>query len=371
MKFRTFYLFSLLICLFQTNRADAFKSYTDTLYAAKLKPFGRYLLNDENKLEMISSAVHFGFKFTGGRCAIYASLKQSQGHNYIQYEVDGVYQKRIRIEANQAEPVIISTNGPGEHTVWIYKTTEAHTGAIQISKIAADHIRPLKVRKAPLIEFIGNSITCGAATDTTDFACGTGEYHDQHNAYMAYGPRVSRKLGANYIMSSVSGIGIYRTWNMESPSMPQVYEQIDFKTGTLQKWNFKKYSPKIVSIALGTNDLSIGDGKNARKPFNKQVFVDQYVNFIKLVKSKYPKARIALLSSPMVKGKERELLETCLDTVKKRTDSLYPSDPGVETFFFPTMNPHGCTGHPSIADHQILAEQLLPFYKKLLDQSIL
>lgn len=367
MRLKIFYLFTALICLFQASQANMVKNYTDTLYAKKLKPYGRYLLNDQNKLEMISSAVHFGFKFTGDSCAIYAQLNQNQGHNYIQYEIDGVYQKRIRIEGNTTSPIILSVKGSGEHTIWIYKATEAHTGAILISKIAANHIKAIKVHKAPLIEFIGNSITCGAASDTTDFACGTGEYHDQHNAYLAYGPRVSRKLGVNYIMSSVSGIGIYRTWNMEGPSMPQVYEQIDFKTDTQQKWDFKKYSPKIVSIALGTNDLSNGDGKNARKPFDEKIFLDQYVNFIKLVKSKYPKAQIALLSSPMVKGKSRDILENCLNTIKKRVDSLYPSGRGIKTFFFPAMDPHGCTGHPSTEDHLILAEQLLPFYRKLLE----
>jgi lysophospholipase L1-like esterase len=50
-----------------------------------------------------------------------------------------------------------------------------------------------------------------------------------------------------------------------------------------------------VSIALGTNDLNNGDGKNTRKPLNEKIFLDRYVNFIKLVKSKYPKTQIALL----------------------------------------------------------------------------
>ena len=48
---------------------------------------------------------------------------------------------------------------------------------------------------APLIEFIGNSITCGAAADVSEVPCGSGVDYDQHNAYYAYGPRVARMLG--------------------------------------------------------------------------------------------------------------------------------------------------------------------------------
>jgi len=221
----------------------------------------------------------------------------------------------------------------------------------------------------PVIEFIGNSITCGAASDTTDVPCGTGDYHDQHNAYMAYGPRLARALGVNYFLSSVSGIGIYRTWNKPSPSMPQVYENIYFQERNTAKWNFNTYSPRIVSIALGTNDLSNGDGKTPRDPFDKKIFTSAYVDFVKLIKKKYPKAQLVLLSSPMIKGDSRELLQECLQAVKAQVDALYPDDPAVRTFFFEPMDAHGCTGHPSVADHLVLANELKPFFQRLLGQS--
>lgn len=355
-------LLLLINCLY-SNYA---KSATDTLFAQKLKPYGRYRINNRQQLEMISSAVHFGFSFKGTECALYASLPSQNEHNYLQYELDGVYQKRIRIEGNAAMPIIIKTSGTGQHKIWIYKATEAHTGAIFITKIAADNIKPLAVADAPLIEFIGNSITCGAAADASEYPCGTGVYHDQHNAYMAYGPRVARALGVNFMLSSVSGIGVYRTWNMDGPSMPQVYEQTDFQLNSNEQWNFNTYSPKIVSIALGTNDLSTGDGKTPRKTFDAEEFMSKYIKFISLVKSKYPKARIALLSSPMVKGTARQQLEDCLTKIKVKTDQAYPAAYPVATFFFEPMEGRGCSGHPSVEDHAILAKSLLPFYKKLL-----
>lgn len=356
-------LLLLVSCICSNGYA---KSKSDTLSASRLRPYGRYKLNDQQQLELISSAVHFGLSFKGTECALYVSLPGKNKHNYLQYELDGVYQKKIRIEGNDSLPVIIKAPGTGQHTIWIYKATEAHTGAIIISKIVATSVKPLAAPTAPLIEFIGNSITCGAAADASEYPCGTGVYHDQHNAYMAYGPRLARALGVNCILSSVSGIGMYRTWNMDGPSMPQVYEKIDFQINNSEQWKFSTYTPKIVSIALGTNDLSKGDGKTARKPFDTAEFVARYVKFIDLVKSKYPKARIALLSSPMANGTSRKQLEDCLIKVKEKVDEIYPSDRPVATFFFESMQGRGCGGHPSVEDHAILASQLLPLFKTLL-----
>lgn len=357
-----FILLLLCCCSFQENGAAGKKS----LPASSLSPFGRFAWNEKKDLELISSAINFGFSFSGTECKVFAYLTDSTAHNYLQYELDGVYQKRIKIIGNDKSPFVITAGKKGMHTVWIYKATEAHTGPIFIEKITGKDLKPLKRDEAPLIEFIGNSITCGAAADPSETPCGAGVYHDQHNAYYAYGPRVARALSVNFILSSVSGIGIYRTWNMNGPSMPQVYEKTDFQLDGKRLWDFKTYKPSIVSIALGTNDLSNGDGKHQRAPFDSAVFVNGYIKFVQLVKSKYPIAQIALLSSPMINGERRILLQNCLTAIKENIDALYPSEKKVALYFFKPMQARGCTGHPNVEDHAILAEELVPFFRSLL-----
>jgi len=362
MKFRIAAYLLLVFCSYQESYGQ---KGTDSLPASKLLPYGRYSFRGQ-ELELISSAVHFGFSFKGAECTLYTSIPDVNGHNYLQYVLDGVYQKRIRITGNSRAPVIIKTPAAGNHKIWIYKATEATTGPIMIIKIVANQVRPLPVPKAPLIEFIGNSITCGAAADASETPCGTGSYQDQHNAYMAYGPRVARSLGVNFMLSSVSGIGIYRTWNTDGPSMPEVYEKTDLQRESSRSWDFHTYRPRVVSIALGTNDLSNGDGKTPRKPFDPEQFIKSYVEFVRLVRSKYPHVRIALLSSPMLHGSAHDLLEKCLTRVKEKVDAAYPGDRPVDTFFFQAMDAHGCGGHPSVEDHGMMADQLRPFFKKLL-----
>lgn len=336
------------------------------LYAPVLQPTGRYIINNRQQLELVSSAVHTGFSFEGQECQVFAAASWSGGHNYLQYELDGVYQKRVRLDGDSARAITIQAPKGGTHTVWLYKATEAHTGPVILEKITGRNLKALPRVQKPLIEFIGNSITCGAAADPSEVPCGTGEYHDQHNAYYAYGPRVARALGAEFMLSSVSGIGIYRNWNSDGPTMPQVYEKVDFQEKNTRLWDFSQYSPKVVSIALGTNDFSNGDGKRPRLPFDSAVFTGKYIEFVKTVKAKYPQARIALLSSPMVQGERNTLLQNILTTVKKAIDAQYPASQPVALYFFKPMQARGCTGHPSVEDHAILAAELEPFFKGLL-----
>ncbi|HEX6427194.1 MAG TPA: GDSL-type esterase/lipase family protein [Niastella sp.] len=337
-----------------------------SISATAFHPFGRSIINEQHNLELVSTACQVGFSFEGTTFSIQVSLPSWLHHNYLQYELDGVYQKRIRLDSASKEPLVITAPSAGKHTIWIYKATEAHTGAIILHSVSAQNIKTLQRPSAPLIEFIGNSITCGAAADASEVPCGTGVYHDQHNAYMAYGPRVARALKINYIMSSVSGIGIYRNWNSDGPTMPQVYEKADFRIETQQPWNFSTYTPQVVSIALGTNDFSNGDGVKPRLPFDSATYVQQYIQFIQLVKTKYPGVQIALLSSAMLHDRNRSLLQNCLTAVKEKTDALSPSSKLVALYFFQPMQAKGCTGHPSVADHEILANELIPFYRKLL-----
>ena len=68
----------------------------------------------------------------------------------------------------------------------------------------------------------------------------------------------------------------------------------------------------------------------------------------------------------MINGSERILLQNCLAAVKQNIDALDPSDKPIELFFFKPMHAGGCSGHPSVEDHAVLAEELLPFFKNLM-----
>jgi lysophospholipase L1-like esterase len=284
--------------------------------------------------------------------------------------VDGEYQKRLRIEKGEKKSYTIKIPKKADtHQIEIYKATEATTGNILFCGAKVENYLLPKTENKKRIEFIGNSITSGMGNDFTEIPCGTGEWFDQHNAYWAYGPQLSRELNTDFLLSSVSGIGMYRGWNdenSEEPTMPQVYENL-YLTRVNTKPFDTTFQPDLVSICLGTNDLSDGDGIKPRLPFNEEKYISNYIQFINTIFKRYPKTQVVLLNSPMVSGDRNTLLVNCLKKVMFHFESDR-THKKIALFEFPAMQPKGCTTHPDIEDHTIMAKQLAPLFKKLLDE---
>ncbi|WP_433778961.1 GDSL-type esterase/lipase family protein [Flavobacterium anhuiense] len=327
------------------------------------------LQNDQ--VILIGTASSVSFNFTGNECSIsLQSVDSYEHHNYVQLVLDGKYIGKVRIEkgAIQSFPIKVTSNQK-EHRLEIYKNTEAQSGNILFAGTTAKLV-PISFKKKKKIEFIGDSITCGAASDPTEVPCDKGEYMDHHNGYYAYGPTLSRAIGADYLMSCVSGIGMYRNWNDEHKDeaiMPDVYPNLYLtKDGSKPKYDFA-FQPDIISIALGTNDFSGGDGKKERLPFNAEKYISNYISFIKMLYEHNPKAQIVITNSPMVGGDRAVVFEDCLNKVKNAFANDKAHKP-IQIFKFKPMNPNGCSGHPDVADHKVLAKEYRPFLKKLLNE---
>lgn len=358
-KYAVLFLFLLISILSTAQNQNRF------LYAGRVEK----LQNDQ--VILIGTASSVSFNFTGNECSIsLQSVDYYEHHNYVSLVLDGKYIGKIRIEkgAAQSFPVKITSNKK-EHHLEIYKNTEAQSGNILFAGTTAK-LTSISSKKKKKIEFIGDSITCGAASDPSEIPCDKGEYMDHHNSYYAYGPSLSRQIGADYLMSCVSGIGMYRNWNDENKEeaiMPDIYGNLYLtKDPAKPKYDFA-FQPDIISIALGTNDFSGGDGKKERLPFNPEKYVSNYINFIKMLYQHNPKAQIVITNSPMVNGERAVVFEDCLKKVK----AAFDGDKAHKTiliFKFKPMTPKGCTGHPDVADHQVLAAEYGPFLKKLLNE---
>jgi len=332
---------------------------------------GRIEKLQNDQVVLIGTAASVTFNFTGNECSIsLQSVDSYEHHNYVSLVLDDKYIGKIRIEkgAAQSFPIKVTENIK-KHSLEIYKDTEAHSGGILFAGTTAK-LTSISFKKKKKIEFIGDSITCGAASDASETPCDKGEYMDHHNSYYAYGPRIARQLGIHYLMSCVSGIGMYRNWNDENKDeaiMPDVYPNLYLtKDPSKPKYDFA-FQPDIISIALGTNDFSGGDGKKERLPFNPEKYVSNYINFIKMLYEHNPKVQIVITNSPMVGGERGVVFEDCLNKVKDAfaKNKMHKT---IQIFKFKPMTPKGCSGHPDVADHQVLANEYAPFLKKLLNE---
>ena len=365
MNYRKKCLLFLLIIISFVSTAQK-KVETQSLFDYE----GRVEKIQDNKVMLIGSASSVSFDFKGDSCTISLQSIDSWEHqNYVSLELDGKFIGRIRIEkgAVQSFPITAPKSKKAHH-LSIYKATEAANGSVLFAGTTAKLIASSATQKKKKIELIGDSITCGYGNDASEIPCGKGDWFDQHNAYWAYGPVLARDLDADFVLSSVSGYGMYRNWNdehLDEAIIPDVYENLYLNKDSSKPYDFA-FQPDLVSICLGTNDLSDGDGKKARLPFNEEKYVSNYINFIKTVYKHAPNTRIVLLNSPMVSGDRNVTLVKCLKKVIQAFESDTTHKP-IALFEFQPMSPKGCGYHPDIADDKVMADQLNPFFKKLLD----
>lgn len=324
--------------------------------------FGRHEVIQQ-KVALISPGAYATINFSGDFCEVYLKAEGTP-YNYVAFELDGEYLGRIKVVSDTIKPYKIDvTSNEKIHTLKIIKESEASNGSILFSSIELEEVLKSDEKSKQFIEFIGDSITCGAASDGSVTPCDEGEYFDHQNVYYAYGPIIARTLNTNYMLSSVSGYGMYRNWNDENgaePTLPQVYEYLYLDTHIPKKYDFNK-QPDLVSICLGTNDLSTGDGIKPRLPFNKEKFTANYINFVKTVYSHYPNTQIVLLSSPMADGENDEVLVSCL----KEVQSYFAknNNKSIALFEFDKTYVNGCLWHPSIEEHKQMAEKLTSFFE--------
>ena len=358
-------LFSLLIIGLGACRVPRLTQATN----AAITYHGRTLTNGGNEVDLISAASYAELQFSGKSCTFsLINHAEKNDYNYVAIELDGEYKGRFKVSDTIATPLTIKVNNRNKwHQMRIFKATEAQNGIVTVKGVSAARIRNVPIAPKKRIEFMGNSITSGMGNDLKEIPCGNGsKWYDQHNAYWSYATRVAQELNVDFMLSSISGAGIYRNWNSDGPTVPQQYKNTYLRLDSLQQWDFTRYTPDIVSIALGTNDLSLGDGQTPRLPFDSTAFVNTYIDFIKTVYTHYPNTQIVLLNSPMVDGNKGQILTGCLKIIQAAVMAQMPEKKPIKVFEFKAVPATGCTGHPTKEEHAMMAQQLLPFMQQVL-----
>jgi len=347
---RTFAQNQLTFSLQQPTKEDTSKNFFNA-EDPLIQYYGRIQNTNPALPRFWSSGVYIKAKFVGDKFSFFINDQVLYGnvHNYLEIVVDG---KNYRLQTKFATNKI-SINGlkKGKHTITICKDTETGNGYLEFEGIVCKNLLQLPPKPAETIEFIGNSITCGFGDDNSEIACGKGEWYDHHNAYMAYGPQTARALHAQWVISAVSGIGMIHSCCEMKILMPQVFDKMDMRDDSIP-YNFDQYTPDIVTVCLGQND-GIQDST---------AFCSAYVDFVKTIRSKYAKAKIVLLSSPMADDKLRAALKNYLSSIDEYLQQN--GDKNIYKYFFEKQYNHGCDGHPSINEHKEIAAQLIHFIKE-------
>lgn len=349
--------FCLFIMLFLTQILWAKNSIAPKFFAAdnsNIQYTGRIDFSNPKLPKYWSPGVYVQAKFKGNTCKVilHDEVLYGNNHNYIEVAVDNQKPYRLQLKG-KTDTINISKNlSAGAHILTICKDTESGIGYLQFAGLICDELLPLPAKPKHKIEYIGDSITCGTGSDLSTVDCDKGQWYDQHNAYLSYGPTSARSLNAQWVLSSVSGIGLIHSCCDMKMVMSQVLDKVDMRQDSI-KWNFSKYQPDVVTICLGQND-GVQDSVK---------FTTAYISFIKNIRSHYPAASIVCLTSPMGDFTLTKALKSYLTGIVNAVNKS--GDKNVTKYFFSKRFMHGCGTHPDLAEHQVMAMEVSAYIKKL------
>ena len=179
-------------------------------------------------------------------------------NNHFAVVVDGNVHSVIKLSNEVKDYALYNNQDENWHTIELFKRTESLVGecAFWGFLVEADaEIETVKESKI-VIEFIGDSITCGYGIEAKH-ASDDFEDHTE-NAGLSFASVTAQLLHADYTMVAYSGKGLYRNWAgdaNEGTTLSEMY----FRTLADKPdspWDFSTQIPSIVIINLGSNDFS-------------------------------------------------------------------------------------------------------------------
>lgn len=351
---------------------------TETVYTASednVKLLGRTYFDGE-KLFCSLSGTGVEFTFTGTKCAVtvIGDVNAANSDNEDNRARIGVYLNGERVIddiVDQAEEVyeVFKSDTAREATVSVVKLSESPMSTIAIKDIKAtgSKIAPTP-NKDILIEFIGDSITCGYGIDDLD------ENHHfstkTEDVTKAYAYKTAAALNADYSMVSFSGYGIISGYTdskkVPEQTVPKYYGKLGFSwapNGTYSPskvdWDFSKRQPDVIVLNLGTND----DSYTKTDKEKQEEYRAEYVNFIKQIRENNPDAKILCVLGIMGDRLFTKVQAAVDDYVKETGDT------NISAMKFDVQDPndgYAADWHPSPTTHDKAAKKLAAEIKSIL-----
>lgn len=265
---------------------------------------------------------------------------------YFSVVIDGEPQaKRYMATSGESEITLEGFEDQAKHTVQILKQTEPQWSLCVFKELELYGDLSVPVQKDYLIEFLGDSITCGYGNLWTSSAthaskdAGISLYED---GVQAYACAAARELGADWSVIGCSGIGIDKGW--PSFNMQDFYtKQSRFRNSTAAYTVERKAD--VVVINLGTNDAGRGSTE---------------AQLIANVKTLIATARSYNGEDTPIVWAHNMMGECRFDWVKKAIDELGGESAGIYVLKLDQNNAGG-NGHPTLKAQSSAASKLAAF----------
>jgi lysophospholipase L1-like esterase len=290
--------------------------------------------------------------------------------NYYNVVIDDGAPIRFKVLGDTKPYEVANNLAPGEHTVLITKRTEGEVGS---SRFFGFQVRGTLLEPPPRptkrLEFIGDSMTCGygnqvsipeppAGNPNTGFHS-INENHDQ-----SFTTFTARALGAESMTICHGGRGVYRNYDGTfHDTVPLLYERI-IPYQPQPTWDFRSYTPDVVLINLGTNDLNAPAA-------DELAFKKAYKDLVTRVRGNYPNAKIVCVVGVMLSD-YYPTGEKAWTKAQTWTSSIVQdfNAQGDTQVYYLKLNPHnapyGEDWHPTVETHQQMANTIAAYLRTLM-----
>jgi lysophospholipase L1-like esterase len=248
---------------------------------------------------------------------------------------------------------------PGSHTVRIEAITESQSGPNEFHGFAllkSGKARPSTPREQQ-IEFIGDSHTVGYGNTSKTRDCTEDEVWATTDNSQTFGAKVANHYGADYQINAISGRGIVRNYDGSAGDpLPVAYPFVLLDHSAV--YEDATWQPQIIVIALGTNDFSTSLKAGEKWKTRDELHADYEATYVKFVENLRARNRHAFIVLWATELAEREIQQEA-----GKVAALLKSKGDERVAFLPIdgLAMTGCHWHPSVPDHDVIAEKLIRF----------
>lgn len=317
-----------------------------TLSKLNHKKMGRTSIEEDGSLYLDLTASGFSFN---AYCFGDVSVETSGEATWFTVIVDGKEKDLLLGEGGKQSTVIAENLPAGKHTFELYKQSEGDHFVNVNSVTLSGEVLDAPENAELLIEFAGDSITCGFGNVVEKDRVGGARTTD---GYKSYGAQTARLLGADWSNVSLSGAALIYKEGMGKAHIPTVYKQKTFQK--TESYDFARKSD-IVVINLGTNDAGLL--KNLSVDEQKAYFLDDARKFVDyILENNGADTKIVFAFGMMTDPNhfDEVYIDLAAELQEEGTDAFYCRLP---------TNREGADDHPNVAGDLAAAEVLAEFIK--------
>lgn len=332
-----------------------------------LQYMGRIDFEDVKNPVWVFPSTCVKFRFTGSFVRAVVTNMRGCWDNYLGVLVDGKESTVKLLPEGKQEIVLCDGLEEGEHELLLFKRMDSCHQIVFHGLIVAEDSVLTAPEALPnrRIEVYGDSVSAGEVSEAVEY-CGlpdpphNGEFS---NSYYSYAWYTARMLGAQLHNISQGGIALLEgTGYFHAPDylgMEYMYDKIQYNTQIdgAKQWDFSRYTPHVVIVAIGQNDNYPDDYMQDNYDHPKaQNWRSHYAAFIRKLRRIYPKATIILATTILNHSAN---WDKSIDSVCREL-----ADPKIHHFLY-SNNGCGTQGHIRKPEAEKMGRELSGFIESL------